>query len=79
MNFYKQFNLTKSSCPKRDVIECTLAASAIGPQVRQEKSGTQRIEEYLHSKYGRLQIGPHDIIRIVFNLHNVFFLGGANL
>jgi hypothetical protein len=46
--------------------------------LRQEKTGTQRIEDYLHSKYGRLQISPHDIIRIVFNLH-VYFLGGANL
>jgi hypothetical protein len=46
-----------------------------------KKTGTQWIEEYLHSKYGRLKIGPRDIIEIVFNVHNVvlFFGGGANL
>ncbi len=42
------------------------------------KKQEQRIEEYLHNKYGRLQIGPHNIIRIVFNVHNVaFFFGGG--
>ncbi len=38
------------------------------------------IEEYLHSKYGRLQVGLPDIIRIVLNMHNVvLFLGGGGL
>jgi hypothetical protein len=51
------------------------------PHVRQEKTGNQRIEEYLHKKYGRLQIGSCDISRIVLNSHNVVFMGvgmGAN-
>ncbi len=51
------------------------------PTCQTGKTGTQRFEEYLHSKYGRLQIDPHYISRIVFNLHDVFFFlgGGANL
>jgi hypothetical protein len=61
------------------VLALNEGASAIGPHVRQEKTGAERIEKYLHSKYGRLKIGPRDIIRIIFNLDNVDFFGRANL
>ncbi len=36
----------------------------------------QKIEEWLLSKYGRVQTGPSDVIRIVFNLHILFCFGG---
>jgi hypothetical protein len=36
----------------------------------------------IYTEYGRLQIGPQDIIRITLNLHTVILFlwgGGANL
>jgi hypothetical protein len=40
------------------------------PACQTGKKESWRIEEYLHSEYGRLQIVPSDVIRIVLNLHN---------
>ncbi len=48
------------------VLALSYGASAIDPHVRQEKKGNQRIGEYRHCKYGRLQI---DIIRIILTLN----------
>ncbi len=56
------------------VLALNYGASADGPQhVRLEKTGTEGIEEYLHSTYDRLLIGPPDIIRIILNFQNVVF------
>jgi hypothetical protein len=38
-----------------------------------------RIEKYLHRKYDRTPIGPHDIIRIVSISYSVVLLGGGGL
>jgi hypothetical protein len=46
---------------------------------RQEKTGNPRIEEYLISKYGRLQIIQPDVIKTILNLYDVVLFGGANL
>jgi hypothetical protein len=45
------------------------------PTCHSGKNKNSETEEYLHSKYGRLQISSRDIIRIAFNLLNVVFLG----
>ncbi len=42
------------------------------------QTGIQRTDQCLHRKYGRIPIGPHDVIRIVLISYNVVLLGGAN-
>jgi hypothetical protein len=41
------------------------------------KTGNQRIEECLHSRYGRIPNGPRDVVRIVLIFYHIILLGGV--